>query len=216
MSGEAGGAQGPSENKLRQEILSRRKALSPEDCLRLSGDICARFFLLSGFQENRVRSLNVGMYAALPSELNLALLQQDLLKLDCKFYFPRISDLAQKTMDFVEMQNSPDRFWAQGPYGVQEPHSQFQRADPRSLDLIFVPGVAFGESGERIGMGGGYYDRFLPQAPKALRVALAFDFQVLPELEQKHSDQRIHWLITESREFRVPHVGDYLKNWIYL
>jgi 5-formyltetrahydrofolate cyclo-ligase len=68
--------------------------------------------------------------------------------------------------------------------------------------LIIVPGVAFGRQGERLGMGGGFYDRFLARIPDVIRVVLAFDFQLLDELEQQHWDQPVDWIVTETEEVR--------------
>ena len=78
------------------------------------------------------------------------------------------------------------------------------------LDVIFVPGVVFGERGERIGMGKGYYDRYLMTSSPAVRIALAFDFQVQIFVPQKNTDQPVHWVVTESREFRMPQLTSYL------
>src|SRR5205814_995342 len=82
----------------------------------------------------------------------------------------------------------------------------------KELDLVIVPGTAFGERGERIGKGMGHYDRFLTKVPRALRVSLAFDFQVLSRLEQNPWDQPVHWIMTETREFRTPFVDRWLKS----
>jgi 5-formyltetrahydrofolate cyclo-ligase len=54
-------------------------------------------------------------------------------------------------------------------------------------------------------MGMGYYDRFLASVPQALRIALAFEYQLLSGgLEQNSWDQPLHWILTATREFRSP------------
>lgn len=204
----------PLEAEIRAKILRLRRSLTSEERETLSLEAVAHFLRVSGFKLGNgeagvksVKPLKVGIYKALSWELNLHALEQALRGLGCQIYFPRVVDLTLKTMDFVEVTPlSAASEWKKGAFGVPEPPSDCPVLDPRELDTLFVPGVAFGEAGQRIGMGEGYYDRFLIRAPQALRVALAFDFQVLPELPQKSTDQPVHWVVTEKREFRLKHV----------
>jgi 5-formyltetrahydrofolate cyclo-ligase len=91
-----------------------------------------------------------------------------------------------------------------GTLGILEPAAVWrERADRRvevaELDLVAVPGLAFDRRGGRLGQGKGYYDRFLPRVrPDALRVALAFECQVLPEVPMLPQDVRVDKIITEK------------------
>jgi len=75
-------------------------------------------------------------------------------------------------------------------YGIHQPHEKHVRPVLlKEVDLIVVPGLAFDKSGHRLGQGGGYYDRFLEKAPRAIfTVGLAFDFQVVDELPRHATD----------------------------
>ncbi|MCS7179740.1 MAG: 5-formyltetrahydrofolate cyclo-ligase [bacterium] len=69
------------------------------------------------------------------------------------------------------------------------------------IDIIIVPGVVFDIYKNRIGMGGGFYDRYLKDiSEKTLKVALSFDFQVLnEELPVDKKDIKVNKIITEER-----------------
>lgn len=66
--------------------------------------------------------------------------------------------------------------------GIPEPVADDPVADDATA-LVLIPGVAFDLMGNRIGYGGGFYDKFLAAEPNHPTVALCYDFQILPQLE---------------------------------
>lgn len=64
-----------------------------------------------------------------------------------------------------------------------------------SFDVIIVPGLAFDRAGGRLGYGGGYYDRFLIQHPKAKKVALGFEEQLVDRVPMEIHDQRLDYIL---------------------
>lgn len=74
---------------------------------------------------------------------------------------------------------------------------------PTSYDVVIVPGVAFTERGDRLGRGGGWYDRLLPQLrDDCATVGVAFDIQVLPELPVEAHDAQVDVVVTETKTLR--------------
>lgn len=72
--------------------------------------------------------------------------------------------------------------------------------EPAEIDLVLVPGLAFDAAGGRLGRGGGFYDRFLPTLPPAtVRVGVAFEAQVLPEVPTDRLDARMTFVLTDAR-----------------
>jgi 5-formyltetrahydrofolate cyclo-ligase len=88
-----------------------------------------------------------------------------------------------------------------GTYGILEPPAG-KPADPEELDLILVPGLAFDPEGRRLGYGAGYYDRTLGGS-KALKVGLAFDFQVAASLPGQPHDVSMDLVVTEKRVLEI-------------
>ena len=87
-----------------------------------------------------------------------------------------------------------------GAFGVREPHADPAcEVAPDTLDLILVPGVAFTPNGERLGRGGGFYDRLLASlTAHTIKIGICFDSQILAELPVEPHDQRVDFIATES------------------
>jgi 5-formyltetrahydrofolate cyclo-ligase len=88
---------------------------------------------------------------------------------------------------------------ATGKFGILEPRPEAIR--PAALDQIgavLVPGLAFDGTGNRLGRGFGHFDRLLRQT-SGVKIALAFDFQVLDEVPAEAHDVRLDFIVTETR-----------------
>ncbi len=91
-----------------------------------------------------------------------------------------------------------------GHYGIREPKENLIRPiPPGEIDAVVVPAVAFDRQGHRLGYGGGYYDRFLPGAPRALRIGAAFAGQIVAELPADPHDVTMDRIVTDQ-EIIVP------------
>ena len=89
-----------------------------------------------------------------------------------------------------------------GPWGLcQPPSDRLAPVEPREIDLVLVPGLAFDRAGGRIGFGAGYYDRFLTglTAPK---IALAYEFQLAERVPTMDEDVPMDLIVTEEGTYR--------------
>jgi 5-formyltetrahydrofolate cyclo-ligase len=92
---------------------------------------------------------------------------------------------------------------ATGKFGILEPKSEAIRpAAPVQIDAVLVPGLAFDETGNRLGRGRGYFDRLLHEM-RGVRIALAFDFQLLAEVPAEAHDARMDFVVTETRVIKI-------------
>jgi 5-formyltetrahydrofolate cyclo-ligase len=96
-----------------------------------------------------------------------------------------------------------------GQFGIREPvFDQARVIPPDTFDLIFVPGAAFTVSGERLGRGGGFYDRVLATPGfRAFKVGVCFDRQVLAEVPIEPHDERVHRVVTENGWLQRPGIA---------
>lgn len=84
----------------------------------------------------------------------------------------------------------------QKAFGMAEPPWGSPVLDPRKLDLIIVPGLAFSKEGYRLGYGGGYYDRFLAETA-AVSVGLIYS-RFLQQVPRDEWDQPVDLIVTEA------------------
>lgn len=194
-------------NELKQEILRARRALSASEILVKSKNVVSRFL-----QKLDLSQKNLGLYRALPGELSLLSLEK-VFSSTAQLSFPKITNSTSRSMEFYLGQNIGDpESWKKGPYGILELGEGATQVSASALDVIFVPGVAFGRSGERIGMGKGFYDRFLARPEiRALRVALVFDFQLRDSISQNAWDQAVDLIFSESDEIWLPRAHAWLR-----
>lgn len=96
---------------------------------------------------------------------------------------------------------NPDKELHPGYCAIQEPDpAKSPPVAAAGIDLVLLPGSVFDLQGGRLGYGGGYYDRFLAnEAPRALRIGLAFEKQMVAKLPLEPHDIPLHLLVTEER-----------------
>jgi 5-formyltetrahydrofolate cyclo-ligase len=92
-------------------------------------------------------------------------------------------------------------------YGPREP-SRRVPVDPSEVDVVITPGLAFNRRGNRLGYGGGYYDRYLRRLhPTALRVGIGFSGQVLDDVPSGEEDEPVDMIVTDEEVIRPSEPG---------
>ena len=85
-----------------------------------------------------------------------------------------------------------------GYFGIPEPKEDGETVSWEDAMMV-MPGVAFDENCNRVGYGGGFYDRFLEKHPGIRRVAVGFSFQILSEVPTEPTDIRPQVIVTEEK-----------------
>lgn len=112
-----------------------------------------------------------------------------------KVALPR-TDMTNKTMNFYYIESL--QHLEKRSFGLFEPFEDENRLiEPIDFDLVVVPGVAFTVNGKRLGLGGGFYDRYLPKT-SAITAALCFSEQVVNDLPIEKHDRVMDYVITEG------------------
>ena len=89
--------------------------------------------------------------------------------------------------------------YSENQFSIREPVST-NKSDPKIFDVVFIPLLAFDKFGERVGYGGGYYDRFLVNTQKnVLKVGLSYFEPVDKILDIEEHDIKLDFVITPSR-----------------
>ena len=84
-----------------------------------------------------------------------------------------------------------------GYFGIPEPKEDGETVSWEEAMMV-MPGVAFDRNNHRVGYGGGFYDRYLEKHPQMERVAIAFSFQMLPEVPTEPTDICPQIIVTEK------------------
>jgi 5-formyltetrahydrofolate cyclo-ligase len=175
-----------SKNEWRQLLRAKRKALSVVHRARYAEQI-------THFAINLVlgRFTQVGLYAAMGSEVSTWSLFEKLQEHGVSTFFPRScpqTGLLEWAVVREKAELKPGHFGVLEPCGLSAPLAQHI--------AVFMPGLGFDAQGVRIGYGGGYYDRSL-QGWHGCRVGLAFEVQKVACLPHRPHDLKVHHLVTE-------------------
>ena len=190
---------------LRKEIISKRNELSAEEIAENSKAICKTIYEMEEYKEADI----ILAYMSFGSEASLKELITKSKKAGKKVYIPKITN---KSVNKREMKfYLHDGRFTKGAFGIQEPKntSDMKMYDPEleyMLDknrktLVIMPAVAFDISRNRLGYGGGYYDRFLAAVKNypVTFIAVGFDCQIVDAVPAEEYDQCPVKIVTENR-----------------
>ena len=184
-------------NNARTEIRQKRKALHEDEVAKCS-ELVRRVVLEHEFlKQNRC----IASYHSFSGEIDTVEINKALRLAGHHMALPVIHPEEKGLMDFYSYEKPEDLILNR--FKIPEPVvSADNLVQPHNLEVVIVPLVGFNEKGERLGMGGGYYDRMLKKIScECLTLGLAYDFQLIPEIKSQPWDMPLDEVITPTKHY---------------
>ena len=185
-----------SKEELRAFMLQKRNSLTKAEVQSSSDIIMKHLFQSKEYQA----STEVFTYVSYGCEVDTHKLITDCYDLGKRIFVPKV--IGNGLMEFYQIHGLTEL--APGTLGILEPkEGKAMKVQDLCAPLLILPGLAFDPSGNRLGFGGGYYDRYLSRLPKdAIKIALCYEFQVIPEVMTQPYDKTVDIIITEKNIYK--------------
>jgi 5-formyltetrahydrofolate cyclo-ligase len=185
----------PNKTDLRRQCNEIRERISAPEAQKSSQAVCAHLSNWSTFR----KAATVLTFLAFRNEIDLAPLFDSWH--DKRWLAPRIvesTELVRGQRPYLVLHFYDSTKLVPHRFGMLEPDASLATVDPREVEMVLVPGLAFDRQGGRLGYGGGFYDRLLPLTGNAVRVGVTYDELVLDAIPMEPWDCRVDWLATPA------------------
>lgn len=175
---------------IRLSVKTQKALLSAQE----KADAAAAAFAVLEKHAAFLMAQNILMYHSLPDELS-TLDFIDKWHTRKRFFLPRVNGV---NLDILPYDQSTLRL---GAFHIEEPQGD-DTTDISQIEMVVVPAIAYDRRGNRVGRGKGYYDRLLATT-KALKVGIAYDFQVVDDIDAEPHDVKVDIVITNKGIIRI-------------
>lgn len=187
--------------EIRKSLISKRDELSSDKWSEMSKAI-ERNILKSRLYHEADKLF---LYADFHGEVGTITLVEEALMAGKEVYLPKVHEgFMEARMDFYKIESTYEL--VSGYMGIQEPMPgtgkcfEYSESHGEKL-LMFVPGVAFDNEGNRLGYGKGYYDNYLKKKPDILAIGVCFSFQKMDVLPVTDSDVKLDYVMDENTSY---------------
>ena len=181
---------------LRKTFLERRRSVQVQEGSIWSQQLANQLWSIPIVADAE----HIMAYLAMPREANLDTFITEALQQGKYVYVP----VCVSKTDMVGVRIKSLEDLSRGTLGIRIPKEPYAIVEPQKLDCILVPGLAFDRVGGRMGMGAGYYDRYLERIPYEKRIAVVWDFQVQEEpIPTEPFDMGVSSIVTEKRIIKI-------------
>ena len=182
--------------EIRKKILNIRNNLTKETLNDFNKDI---FNTLIN-SDIYINAKNIFIYISFGSEVETKKIIEHAISIGKNIYVPK-TDKSIKEMIAVKIHNFDNM--TVDKWGILEPTIVDKNLVGNKFDLIIMPGVAFDITGNRIGYGGGYYDKYIYKLKsKPTLLALAYEFQIINNIIAESHDIKLDYIITENNFYK--------------
>lgn len=180
-------------NLIRKQMKQLRADMTRTERFEKSMQIFEQLITVPEFK----RADMIYTYVSMDNEIDTIMLIDYSLSLEKRVFVPRVSG---KDMEFYEISDISEL--NPGYMGIYEPDINGKEPDYSRTGFMCMPGLAFDRSYNRIGYGGGFYDRYLSVDNKLYKAALAYEAQLLESIPAQDGDVRPDMIVTEESIYR--------------
>ena len=180
-------------NLIRKQMKQLRADMTRTERFEKSMQIFEQLITVPEFK----RADRIYTYVSMDNEIDTIMLIDYSLRLEKRVFVPRVSG---KDMEFYEISDISEL--NPGYMGIYEPDINGKEPDYSRTGFMCMPGLAFDRSYNRIGYGGGFYDRYLSVENKLYKAALAYEAQLLESIPAQDGDVRPDMIVTEENIYR--------------
>lgn len=178
--------------ELRMELLERRRRLAKEMIRSQSDKMAEHLYAWPRYQQAKI----IMLFVSMPDEPNMIKIIEHAWQQGKTVCIPHMRQQFG-VMDAAIIDNMESLVRGRLNLLVPDP-AHLKIIAPESIDLIVVPAVAYDIAGNRLGMGAGYYDRFIPHASKAVRIGAIWSSQMVDSIPANEYDMPVHYLLRED------------------
>lgn len=175
---------------IREQMLEMRSHMAPRYKRNYDHEVCEALKKITLDRQPEI----IHSYLPIKGEIDVTPFLKWALETGFRIVCPKV--LTERQMQNIELFNF-DNFDI-GPFNTIHPAGN--NIYEGTIDLAIVPGLAFDKELNRLGYGGGYYDRFLPKYPKAYKLALQYPFQLISSVPTEEHDVKVDQLIATHLE----------------
>ena len=176
---------------LRKHLLEKRDAISDEFRNISSSKIYQNLKQVDSY----INSHNIACYFSIGSEIDTYDIMLGILEQGKNMLLPKIVD---NNLEFYVVPNLEKL--EKGAFDIMEPKDSCKKAE--KIDCVLVPTIGISKSGDRLGYGRGYYDKFL-SSTGAVKISLTYSKQIVKSIPSESHDIKIDLIITEDEIIKV-------------
>ena len=182
---------------LRKEKIAAREALSEEERIASSKRICERLLETPEYKRANI----IFAYKWFKGEVKLDYLEERAKADGKRLVYPLV--ISKTEMEAIEPGDEEGAWVDSGYKGIMEPvREKGTILSPEDIDLVVAPCSAFDDECNRLGQGGGFYDRYLPKCTEADMIVVAFEAQKADHIPTDEFDFAVPAVATEERLIR--------------
>lgn len=184
-----------NKQELRKYYLEQRRTISDKELK--SKDITNKIISLKDYEMAKV----IALYNSLESEVDTQNLIKERLENNKIVVLPKVINKTEMKFYKISSLDELER----GAFGIYEPiENENNLVEPNEIDLMIIPGVCFDKNKNRVGFGGGYYDRYLSGENNIFKVGICFDEQLLKDeyIEAEDNDIKMDIIVTDREIVR--------------